>query len=210
MTAGQRLEKFRNELGITKKEFSRRTNLDNAHLYRILKGENDPGFETCMKINSAFPELSLTWLIAGEGDMRSITREERTDLEMVRQWRERNSIGLNSARHLFGEEITDSKFLSSELREKGVYDEKIIERLKGILLDLLMERRELWSVVYEKYKNDYAAEKNPEKLTEEDILEDMHGNPELQQLNDYIATFCALGGKSQSQEIVNEYFKTRK
>ena len=162
MTAGQRLEIFRNELGITKKEFSRRTNLDNAHLYRILKGENDPGFETCMKINSAFPELSLTWLIAGEGDMRSITREERTDLEMVRQWREKNSIGLNSARHLFGEEITDSKSLSSELREKGVYDEKVIERLKGILLDLLMERRELWSVVYEKYKNDYAAEKNPE------------------------------------------------
>ena len=210
MTAGQRLEKFRDELGITKKEFSRRINLDYAHLYRIFKGENDPGFETCMKINSAFPELSLTWLIAGEGDMRSITREERTDLVMVRQWREKNSIDLNSARYLFGEEITDSKFLSSELRKKGVYDEKIIERLKGILLNLFMERRGLWSVVYERYKNDYAAEKDPDQMTEEDILEDMHRSPELQQLNGYIAAFCALGGKSESKEIVNEYFKRRK
>ena len=210
MTAGQRLEKFRNELGITKKEFSRRTNLDYAHLYRILKGENDPGFETCMKINSAFPELSLTWLIVGEGEMRNITREERNDIQRVRRWREENSLDVGAAMSLLQNEYTYSKSLSSELREKGVYDEKVIERLKGILLNLLMERRELWSVVYEKYKNDYAAEKNPEKLTEEDILEDMHGNPELQQLNGYIAAFCALGGKSQSKEIVNQYFKTRK
>ena len=120
------------------------------------------------------------------------------------------SIGLNSARYLFGEEITDSKFLSSELSEKGVYDEMIIERLKGILLNLFMERRGLWSEVYEKDKNDYAAEKDPENKTYEDILEDEHVTPELQQLNYYIAAYCALGGKSQSQEIVNEYFKTRK
>ena len=65
-------------------------------------------------------------------------------------------------------------------------------------------------MVYGQYKNDYAAEINPDKSNEENILEDMHGSPELQQLNGYTAAFCALGGKSQSKEIVNEYFKRRK
>jgi hypothetical protein len=38
----------------------------------------------------------------------------------------------------------------------------------------------------------------------------MHGSPELKGLDEYIASFCALGGKSQAQEIVNEHLKTRK
>jgi hypothetical protein len=96
------------------------------------------------------------------------------------------------------------------LRKKRVYDEQIIKRLKGILLELLIERRELWSDLYNKFKNDYSAEKDTEKLTEEEVLEQMHGSPELKELDEYIASFCALGGKSQAQEIVNEHLKTRK
>ena len=55
-----------------------------------------------------------------------------------------------------------------------------------------------------------VAEKDAEKLTEEEVLEQMHGSPELKGLDEYIASFCALGGKSQAQEIVNEHLKTRK
>ena len=64
--------------------------------------------------------------------------------------------------------------------------------------------------MYEKYKNDYAATKKPEELTEEEILQDMHGSPELKGLDEYIASFCALGKKSQSQEIIKKHLKTRK
>ena len=32
----------------------------------------------------------------------------------------------------------------------------------------------------------------------------------LKGLDEFIASFCRLGGKSQSQQIVNEYLKTRK
>ena len=53
-----------------------------------------------------------------------------------------------------------------------------------------------WSNYYEKYKNEYAATKVPEELTEEEILEDMHGSPELRALDEYIAAFCEVGGKS--------------
>ncbi|HIA34886.1 MAG TPA: hypothetical protein EYN85_09115 [Candidatus Lambdaproteobacteria bacterium] len=142
--------------------------------------------------------------------MKNITREERNDIQLVRAWREKNSTDTSAVLYLFKAEYLDHKFISSELRKKRVYDEQIIERLKGILLVLFIERRELWSVLYTKFKNDYSAEKDTEKITEEEFLDQMHGSPELKGLDEYIASFCALGNKSQSQEIIKNHLKTRK
>ena len=208
--AGHRLNKFIDSLGISKAEFSRETGLNYAHMFRIINGDGDPGFDTCSKISEAYPQLSITWLITGIGEMKNITREERNDIKRIRAWREKNSTDTSAVLYLFKAEYLDHKFISSELREKRVYDEQIIERLKGILLVLFIERRELWSVLYTKFKNDYSAEKDTEKITEEEILDQMHGSPELKGLDEYIASFCALGNKSQSQEIINEHLKTRK
>ena len=208
--AGQRLNQFIDSLDISKTEFSRETGLDYAHMFRITKGNGDPGFDTCSKISEAYPELSLTWLITGIGEMKNITRQERNDLKLVRKWREGNSTDTSAVLYLFKAEYSDHKCLSSELRKKSVYDEQINKKLTGILLDLFMERRELWTDLYNKFKNDYSAEKNVEKLTEEEVLDQMHGSPELKGLDEYIASFCALRNKSQSQEIINEHLKTRK
>ena len=208
--AGHRLNKFIDSLDISKAEFSRETGLNYAHMFRIINGDGDPGFDTCSKISEAYPELSITWLITGIGEMKNITREERNDIKRIRAWREKNSTDTSAVLYLFKAEYLDHKFISSELREKRVYDEQIIERLKGILLVLFIERRELWSVLYTKFKNDYSAEKDTEKITEEEILDQMHGSPELKGLDEYIASFCALGNKSQSQEIINEHLKTRR
>ena len=208
--AGHRLDQFIDSLEISKAEFSRETGLNYAHMFRIINGDGDPGFDTCSKISEAYPELSITWLITGIGEMKNITREERNDIKRIRAWREKNSTDTSAVLYLFKAEYSDHKFLSSELRKKRVYDEQIIERLKGILLVLFIERRELWSVLYTKFKNDYSAEKDTEKITEEEILDQMHGSPELKGLDEYIASFCALGNKSQSQEIIKKHLKTRK
>ena len=208
--AGQRLNQFIDSLDISKTEFSRETGLNYAHMFRIINGDGDPGFDTCSKISEAYPQLSLTWLITGIGEMENITREERNDIKRVREWREENSTDASAVLNLFKVEYSDHKFLSSELRKKRVYDEKIIKKIKGILLELLIERRELWSDLYNKFKNDYSAEKDTEKLTEEEVLDQMHGSPELKGLDEYITSFCALRNKSQSQQIVNEHLNTRK
>ena len=207
--AGHRLNQFIDSLDISKTEFSRETGLDYAHMFRITKGNGDPGFDTCSKISEAYPQLSLTWLITGIGEMENITREEKNDIQRIRKWRDENLTDASAVLYLFKAEYSDHKFLSSELRKKRVYDEQIIKRLKGILLELFIERRELWSDLYTKFKNDYSAEKDTEKLTEEEILEQMHGSPELKGLDEYIASFCALGNKSQSQEIIKNHLKTR-
>ena len=208
--AGQRLNQFIDSLDISKAEFSRETGLNYAHMFRIINGDGDPGFDTCSKISEAYPQLSITWLITGIGEMKNITREERNDIKRIRKWRDENLTDASAVLYLFKAEYLDHKCISSELRKKRVYDEQIIERLKGILLVLFIERRELWSVLYTKFKNDYSAEKDTEKLTEEEVLDQMHGSPELKGLDEYIASFCALGNKSQSQEIIKEHLKTRK
>ena len=208
--AGHRLNQFIDSLDISKTEFSRETGLNYAHMFRIINGDGDPGFDTCSKISEAYPQLSLTWLITGIGEMENITREEKNDIQRIRKWRDENLTDASAVLYLFKAEYSDHKFLSSELRKKRVYDEQIIKRLKGILLELLIERRELWSDLYNKFKNDYSAEKDTEKLTEEEVLDQMHGSPELKGLNEYIASFCALGNKSQSQEIIKNHLKTRK
>ena len=208
--AGHRLNQFIDSLDISKAEFSRETGLNYAHMFRIINGDGDPGFDTCSKISEAYPQLSITWLITGIGEMKNITREERNDIKRIREWRDENSTDTSAVLYLFNAEYSDQKFLSSELREKRVFDEQIIKRLKGILLELFIERRELWSDLYNKFKNDYSAEKDAEKLTEEEVLEQMHGSPELKGLDEYITSFCALENKSQSQEIIKKHLKTRK
>ena len=208
--AGQRLNQFIDSLDISKAEFSRETGLNYAHMFRILNGDGDPGFDTCTKISKAYPELSLTWLITGIGEMKNITNEEINDLKRVRAWREGSSTDTSAVIYLFKAEYLDHKCISSELRKKRVYDEQINKKLKGILLELLIERRELCSDLYNKFKNDYSAEKDTEKLTEEEVLDQMHGSPELKGLDEYITSFCALRNKSQSREIINEHLKTRK
>ena len=208
--AGHRLNQFIDSLDISKTEFSRETGLNYAHMFRIINGDGDPGFDTCSKISEAYPQLSLTWLITGEGEMKNISREERNDIQRVKAWREENITDTSAVLYLFKTEHLDNKSLISNLRHKGVFDEQIIKRLKGILLELLIERRELWSDLYNKFKNDYSAEKDTETLTEEEVLEQMHGSPELKGLDEYIASFCALGKKSQSQEIIKKHLKTRK
>ena len=208
--AGQRLNQFIESLDISKAEFSRETGLNYAHLLRIIKGDGDPGFDTCSKISEAYPQLSMTWLIAGAGEMINITIEEKNDIQRVRAWREENATGTSAVLYLFKAEYLDHKIISSELRKKRVFDEQIIERLKGILLVLFIERRELWSDLYNKFKKDYPAEKDTEKLTEEEVLKQMYGSPELKGLDDYIASFCALDYKSQSQEIIKEHLNTRR
>jgi hypothetical protein len=208
--AGQRLNQFIESLDISKAEFSRETGLNYAHMFRIINGDGDPGFDTCSKISEAYPQLSMTWLIAGAGEMKNITREERNDIKRVRAWREENATDTSAVLYLFKAEYLDHKIISSELRKKRVFDDQIIERLKGILLVLFIERRELWSDLYNKFKNDYSAEKDIEKITEEEILDQMHGSPELKGIDEYIASFCALDYRSQSQEIIKEHLKTRR
>ena len=209
-TAGHRLNQFIDSLDISKAEFVRETVLDYVHMFRIINGDGDPGFDSCSKISEAYPQLSMTWLIAGAGEMINITREERNDIKRVRAWREENATDTSAVLYLFKAEYLDHKIISSELRKKRVFDEQIIERLKGILLVLFIERRELWSDLYNKFKNDYSAEKDTEKLTEEEVLKQMYGSPELKGLDEYIASFCALDYRSQSQEIIKEHLKTRR
>ena len=66
---GDRLEYFLDLINLSKAEFCRSTGLDQAHLYRIIKGKTEPGLETITKIVKAYSFLSLNWLVTGIGEV---------------------------------------------------------------------------------------------------------------------------------------------
>ena len=85
-TLGQRLEHFLKLIEISKAKFCRRAGLDQAHLYRIIKGKTEPGLETITKFVKAFPFLSLNWLITGSGDVHIMESQySPTEYELL-EW----------------------------------------------------------------------------------------------------------------------------
>jgi len=85
-TLGQRLEHFLKLMEISKAKFCRRAGLDQAHLYRIIKGKTEPGLETITKFVKAFPFLSLNWLITGSGDVHIMESQySPTEYELL-EW----------------------------------------------------------------------------------------------------------------------------
>ena len=51
----------------SKKKFSELTGMNYSQLHRILRGDGTPGFENLLRIKKAFPNVSLDWLIWGDG-----------------------------------------------------------------------------------------------------------------------------------------------
>ena len=83
---GDRLEYFLDLINLSKAEFCRSTGLDQAHLYRIIKGKTEPGLETITKFVKAFPFLSLNWLITGSGDVHIMESQySPTEYELL-EW----------------------------------------------------------------------------------------------------------------------------
>ena len=69
----RRLLEFINYLGISVSEFERRCQLSNGAVSKM--GDNTRT-STIEKISKIFPELNVTWLRLGEGDMlRTVTQE---------------------------------------------------------------------------------------------------------------------------------------
>jgi transcriptional regulator with XRE-family HTH domain len=64
---GNRLIIFNNSLNISVADFCRATGLGRSLVDKLRKGIHGPRIETLDKISMAYPELSLNWLVTGEG-----------------------------------------------------------------------------------------------------------------------------------------------
>jgi phage repressor protein C with HTH and peptisase S24 domain len=80
MNVGKRLKEFLNYLKISQGKFEAKANLSNGYVNNL---KDNIRRNTLRKISDAYPELNITWLLTGEGEMlknkTNITEEQLLD-----------------------------------------------------------------------------------------------------------------------------------
>ncbi|MBC5991583.1 helix-turn-helix domain-containing protein [Pontibacter cellulosilyticus] len=65
----ERLQELMHHKQLSSTQFADTVEVPRAVISHILSGRNKPSLEVVTKVASAFPEVSLGWLLLGEGDM---------------------------------------------------------------------------------------------------------------------------------------------
>ena len=68
-------------------DFCRKTNLGRGLVDKLSAGDNQPRFDTLVKIKKAFPQVNMNWLVSGSGEILDevLDDEETVILEMFRK-----------------------------------------------------------------------------------------------------------------------------
>ena len=77
-----------NELGLpSTADFCRKTDLGRGLVDKLSAGDNQPRFDTLVKIKEAFPQVNMNWLVSGRGEILDevLDDEETVILEMFRK-----------------------------------------------------------------------------------------------------------------------------
>ena len=87
-TIKQRLNKLIEYLAISKREFERRINVSNGYLNQL---KHMPKEEILERISIQFPELNISWLLTGEGEMLKSEAQQSaslpaTEKSRIRYW----------------------------------------------------------------------------------------------------------------------------
>ena len=68
-----RLSKIMSYYGLSASAFAELIQVQKSSISHVLSGRNKPSLDFILKLNAAFPDLSLYWLLNGVGEMISIT-----------------------------------------------------------------------------------------------------------------------------------------
>ena len=140
-----RLEEFRNHVDLkSKKAFYQLARIDSSQFFRVINGFQKPGFGFFEKIANAFPDLNLSWLLTGEGEMNldRLDSTEKTILDSYRKLPEDEKIEFEVKTSLFGKEVSERKQLTQNIIKNEVVES--IKRFQGEIkqkLELLHRSR---------------------------------------------------------------------
>ena len=95
-----RIERIRRHYGMMQNEFAKAIGISAPSLSSIINGRTSPTNNTVQAIHRRFPEVSITWLMFGEGEMMTTESSEPTTSELDFQG--------DSDRHTESPEMTNS------------------------------------------------------------------------------------------------------
>ena len=87
-----RIEQVRNHYGMIQSEFAKAIGISAPSLSSIINGRTSPTNNTVQAIHRRFPEISITWLMFGEGDME--TTPEKDDSQAQAQTQQDEGVRL--------------------------------------------------------------------------------------------------------------------
>ena len=191
---GKRLAFYIDYEGLNKKQFTERVKMDYAQLHRIIKGESEPGMETLKKILKSFPHLSLTWLVSGIGNIYQPSLKEFSELQSIDAWKSKYPLNPISCLYTYVDEQAEWIMLKAKMREKGIFEESLKDRLVSAFHDLHMERRNL--------DMKHFREQRERELTEEEAsIQSIESSSIL----DSIHNFIDFSEMSQSLYLYKKY-----
>tara|TARA_B100001123_G_scaffold385415_1_gene458956 strand:- start:199 stop:831 length:633 start_codon:yes stop_codon:yes gene_type:complete len=133
-----RLEEFRKHLNLkSKRAFYDHAKIDSSQFFRVTNGFQKPGFRFIEKLAIAFPDLNLSWLLIGEGEMilDRVDDAEKTILENYRKLPEDEKNEFEVKTSLFGKEVSERKQLAQNIIKNEVVES--INRFQGELKEKL-------------------------------------------------------------------------
>ena len=77
MEMNERLKIFADISGLTQYRISKDVGLSTAAINLVFKGESGLSMKSLVRLKSAYPNLNLNWLIAGEGNIIQKRRNTR-------------------------------------------------------------------------------------------------------------------------------------
>ena len=69
MTDRERIEKVKDTLGLTARQFAAEIRVQPGTISNMMAGRNNPSLEVMKRIMERYPTLNPEWLIAGRGEM---------------------------------------------------------------------------------------------------------------------------------------------
>lgn len=138
----ERIQKLINTLGESNNRFAQRIDTSSAVISHIITGRNRPNLELVQKILRVFPNLRVSWLIMGEGDLYySPNLPLTTDPNEVSSKSELE----NSNKSLYQSESKNQNDIADN-ENKGVTDDEPIkseENLPGMIRQIIGSQRSM-------------------------------------------------------------------
>jgi len=141
----------------TQADFYRAAKIDPAQYYRVTDGYQNPGFGFLEKMAVAFPQLSLSWFLTGQGDifLNLLNNKEKQIIENFKELDENIKIKYEVQSELYGLDADELSKLEQSINKnsglKVVTDNK--ETLHNHLLFLQEVRRKKYLLLKEGKKN---------------------------------------------------------
>lgn len=84
MSERERIEKVKDTLGLTARQFAAEIRVQPGTISNMMAGRNNPSLEVMKRIMERYPTLNPEWLIAGRGEMwRTVPGEQAGLFDML-------------------------------------------------------------------------------------------------------------------------------